>query len=184
MDTLPGSRIGRIRIDAVLGAGGMGTVYRGFDERLERAVALKRSHADKRRSPALRARFMREARVLSKLDHPNICRIYDVIEAGDADYLVLELIEGVTLRERLASLPRGEALRIALEIVRVLELAHAQGIVHRDLKPDNVMITPAGDVKVLDYGLARLVDGTTDSDDATPIDFDFGLDDVAKTVIL
>jgi len=137
------AHIGRIRIDAVLGSGGMGTVYRGFDERLERAVALKRIHADKRRSPALRARFMREARVLSKLDHQNICRIYDVIEAGDADYLVLELIDGVTLRERLASLPREEALRIAVQIVRVLELAHGQGIVHRDLKPDNVMITPA-----------------------------------------
>ena len=184
MDPLPGSRIGRIRIDAVLGAGGMGTVYRGFDERLERAVALKRIHADKRRSPALRARFMREARILSKLDHPNICRIYDVIEAPDADYLVLELIDGVTLRERLPSLSREEALRIALQVARVLELAHGHGIVHRDLKPDNVMITPAGEVKVLDYGLARLVDRTTDGEVAAPIDFDVGVDDIAKTVIL
>jgi tetratricopeptide (TPR) repeat protein len=182
MDTLPGSHIGRIRIDAVLGAGGMGTVYRGFDERLERAVALKRIHADKRRSAALRARFMREARVLSKLDHPNICRIYDVIEADDADYLVLELIDGVTLRQRIEALSRGEALRVILQIARVLALAHGHGIVHRDLKPENVMITPAGEVKVLDYGLARLVDRASDGEPIEAIDFD--VDDIAKTAIL
>jgi serine/threonine protein kinase/tetratricopeptide (TPR) repeat protein len=153
-----GARIGRIRIDALLGVGGMGEVYRAWDERLQRPVALKRIHAEKRLSPALRARLLREARVLSRLDHPNICRIYDLIEADDAHYLVLELIEGVTLRRQMATMTRNEALRIALDVARVLAFAHRHGIVHRDLKPDNIMLTPAGEVKVLDFGLARLTD--------------------------
>ncbi len=152
----PGTRLGRIRIDALLGAGGMGEVYRGFDEKLERTVALKVIHSDKRLSAAMRNRFLREARVLSKLDHPNICRIYDVLERDDGDYLVLEYVEGVTLRDRLEQpLARKEALGIALQIARVLAVTHGRGVVHRDLKPDNVMLTPSGQVKVLDFGLAR-----------------------------
>jgi serine/threonine protein kinase len=151
----PGARLGRIRIDALLGVGGMGSVYRGFDERLERAVAVKEVHAE-HRSSAVRARFLREARALSQLDHPNICRIYDVLERSDGDYLILELIEGETLRHRMArGIPRDEALRIALQVARVLVVAHARGIVHRDLKPENIMLTAAGEVKVLDFGLAR-----------------------------
>ena len=151
----PGSRLGRIRIDALLGVGGMGSVYRGFDERLERTVAVKEVHAANR-SAAIRTRFLREARALSQLDHPNICRIYDVLERADGDYLILEFIEGETLRERMSrGIARDEALRIALAIARVLVVAHGRGIVHRDLKPDNIMLTPAGEVKVLDFGLAR-----------------------------
>src|ERR1051325_1902060 len=108
----PGERIGRIRVDALLGAGGMGEVYRGRDERLERDVALKSIPADRRSYPAVRARFVREARALSKFEHPNICRIYDVVEREDGDYFVLELIDGVSLRERIRHLKRDESIAI------------------------------------------------------------------------
>ena len=177
----PGSRLGRIRIDAFLGAGGMGSVYRGFDERLERAVAVKEVHASNH--PAMRTRFLREARALSQLDHPNICRIYDVLERPDGDFLILELIEGETLRARMGrGIGRDEALRIALQVARVLVVAHARGIVHRDLKPENIMLTAAGEVKVLDFGLARF---SGDIATQTPIEADaFDVDDVDKTAVL
>lgn len=171
-----GSYVGRIRIDALLGAGGMGEVYRGWDEKLERAVALKSITSERRLSPALRTRFLREARVLSKLDHPNICRIWDVLELVDGDWLVLELIDGPTLRERMErDLPKQEAIEIALEIARVLAVAHGRGIIHRDLKPENVMQTTGGVVKVLDFGLARAVEAEYASEtsvDGEPIDLE------------
>ena len=175
-------RIGRIRVDALLGAGGMGEVWRGWDEKLERAVALKVIHGEKQVHAAVRARFLREARVLSQLDHPNICRIYDVLEREDGDYLVLELVEGTTLRARMErGLTKPEALDIVLQIARVLAVTHARGIVHRDLKPENIMLTPDGQVKVLDFGLARPVDPTrvaqTHAEMMVP-------EDVDRTVIL
>lgn len=177
----PGSRLGRIRIDALIGVGGMGSVYRGFDERLERAVAVKEVHATQ--NPGVRTRFLREARALSQLDHPNICRIYDVLERADGDYLILELIEGETLRERMArGLSRDEALRIALQVARVLVVAHSRGIVHRDLKPDNIMLTSSGEVKVLDFGLARFAGDAPAEHLPAPQDFDS--DDVEKTAVL
>src|SRR3954454_22275979 len=176
MPLAAGSHVGRIRIDALLGAGGMGEVYRGWDEKLERAVALKSITSERRLSPALRARFLREARVLSKLDHPNICRIWDVLELVDGDWLGLELIDGPTLRARIENgLPRQEAIAIALQVARVLAVAHGRGIIHRDLKPDNVMQTASGTVKVLDFGLARAVEADyaeTTSSDAEPFDLD------------
>ena len=176
-----GSHVGRIRIDALLGAGGMGEVYRGWDEKLERAVALKSITSERRLSPALRSRFLREARVLSKLDHPNICRIWDVLELVDGDWLVLELIDGPTLRERIEQgLGRQEAIAIALEVARVLAVAHGRGIIHRDLKPDNVMQTAGGTVKVLDFGLARAVE----ADYAEPTSPDAEPFDLEKTVII
>ena len=172
MHISPGSHVGRIRIDALLGSGGMGEVYRGWDERLERTVAVKVLHGDKRLTPSLRGRMLREAKALSRLDHPNICRIYDVIERDDADYLVLELVEGHDLRAAmLQGLSRAESLRIALQIAQVLVVAHAHGIVHRDLKPENVMLTDAGEVKVLDFGIARLVETDTHSIPLTADDF-------------
>ncbi|HKR63324.1 MAG TPA: serine/threonine-protein kinase, partial [Thermoanaerobaculia bacterium] len=178
----PGSRIGRIRIDALLGTGGMGEVYRGWDEKLERAVALKVVHADKRLSAAMHHRFLREARVLSKLDHPNICRIYDVLEREDGDYLVLELVEGATLRARLHELSRSEAIGVALDVARVLAVTHARAIVHRDLKPDNIMITPAGQVKVLDFGLARAI---VEHEHVAPLTVEeLTADDYEKTAVL
>ena len=181
MPLQPGTRIGRIRVEELLGAGGMGEVYRGWDEKLERAVALKVVHGDKRLSPSMRARFLREAQMLSKLDHPNICRIYDVLEREDGDYLVLELVEGTTLRETMQEpAPQARTLEIALQVARVLAAAHARGIVHRDLKPDNIMLTPDGQVKVLDFGLARTIEGMH----ASSVPMDIVADDLEKTAVL
>ena len=181
MPLASGSRIGRIRVEALLGSGGMGEVWRGFDEKLERPVALKIVHADKRFSAAMRGRFLREARLLSKLDHPNICRIYDVLERDDGDYLVLELVEGTTLRKRAPELSKERIVEIALQVARVLAATHARGIIHRDLKPDNIMLTPSGEVKVLDFGLARAVGD--DAHESLPVT-DFATDDQEKTAVL
>ena len=134
----------------------MGAVYAGHDEKLDRKVALKVLHADQRLDVEARDRLLREARALSKVDHPNICRIHDYIDTGDVDLLVLEFIDGRTLQSAIDDgLPHAEKLRIARTIAEVLVRAHRAGIVHRDLKPENVMLTKAGEVKVLDFGLAR-----------------------------
>ncbi|MEO8380941.1 MAG: serine/threonine-protein kinase [Acidobacteriota bacterium] len=156
---LSGKRFGHIRVTEPLGEGGMGAVYAGFDETLRRRVAVKVLQDDQRLDPEARARLIREARSLSQLDHPNICRIHDYIEGEEVDLLVLEYIEGTTLQESIEKgLTPAEKLRIAAAIAEVLIVAHRAGIVHRDLKPDNVMLTPAGQVKVLDFGLARWVE--------------------------
>ena len=134
----------------------MGEVYAGVDETLKRRVALKAVRAEHRLDARAKARFLREAQILSNLDHPNICRVYSYVEAADQDWLVLELIEGRNMRAALdAGIPVQQRLSIALQLAQVLIVTHAAGIVHRDLKPGNVMITPAGHVKVLDFGLAR-----------------------------
>ena len=150
--------VSHYRVVEPIGAGGMGEVYLAHDETLKRKVALKAIRADHRLNPTTRARFIREAQVLSQLDHPNICRVYDYIETPDTDWIVLELIEGQTLRTAMhRSLPLQQKLRIATQIADVLVATHAAGVVHRDLKPGNVMLTPAGDVKVLDFGLSATV---------------------------
>ncbi|RKY20610.1 MAG: hypothetical protein DRQ55_07080 [Planctomycetota bacterium] len=153
-------RVGSIRIDGVLGEGGMGTVYIGFDETLQRKVALKSIRADRRLGAVATKRFLREARTLSQLEHRGICRIHGYEEQDGCDYLVLEYVEGATLGRHIqsGSLTGRHRLRIARQIADALAAAHAKGIVHRDLKPDNVMITPDGQVKVLDFGLARHAD--------------------------
>jgi eukaryotic-like serine/threonine-protein kinase len=133
----------------------MGTVYAGYDETLRRRVALKVLQADYRLDPEAKARLIREARSLSQLDHPNICRIHDYIEGDEVDLLVLEYIEGRTLSDSIPDLGHADKLRIGAAIAEVLVAAHRQGIIHRDLKPDNVMMTATGQVKVLDFGLAR-----------------------------
>ena len=164
-----GARIGHIRVLGVLGQGGMGDVYRGVDERLNRPVALKAIRAEHRPSAEWRARFMREAQALSALDHPGICRIYDYIEAPEGDFLVLELIEGVTLAEAAHhGMSRARKLHVAMEVADALAAAHRKGIVHRDLKPENVMITPAGTAKILDFGLARRDSDETDDAGTAP----------------
>jgi serine/threonine-protein kinase len=133
----------------------MGEVFAGVDETLQRRVALKAIRADHRLRADARARFLREARLLSQLDHPHICRVYDYVEGFDTDWLVMELIEGKTLRTALDSnLDHATKLRIAEQIADVLVATHAEGIVHRDLKPGNIMLTGNAVVKVLDFGIA------------------------------
>ena len=156
--TIPtlGEKIGHIRVTEFLATGGMGDVYAGYDEKLGRRVALKAIRSEHRLDAEAKARFLREARILSQLEHPRICRIHDLVEGEDSDVLVLELIQGKSLREAIRSGPDpAQCMRMAREIVDVLAVAHAKGVVHRDLKPDNVMVDAGGDVKVLDFGLAR-----------------------------
>lgn len=154
------THIGRIRILGLLGRGGMGQVYEGFDEKLERKVAVKRIDDTHRFDSETRHRLEQEAKLLSRLDHPNICRIYDVVEDGEHDYLVLELISGSNLREVMQRNPdRQKKLHLAQQIARALAAAHSEGVVHRDLKPDNVMVTHDGAVKVFDFGIAHSIRG-------------------------
>ncbi len=156
--TLVGSKLRHFNIVAALGQGGMGDVYAAYDENLKRKVAVKAISPGRGLTPAAKARFLREAQLLSQLDHPGICRIFDYLEIDGSDFLILELIEGQTLREADEDLDFGAKLDIAIQIAAVLDTAHTEGIVHRDLKPDNVMLTPDGLVKLLDFGLARSLD--------------------------
>ena len=150
------SRLGPYEIVAPLGAGGMGEVYRARDTRLGREVAIKVLPQHLSAHPEVRARFEREARTVSSLNHPSICVLHDVGREGDVDYLVLELVEGETLADRLARgpLPIADVLRIGGQIADALDKAHRAGVVHRDLKPGNVMLTKSG-AKLMDFGLAR-----------------------------
>jgi eukaryotic-like serine/threonine-protein kinase len=147
-------QFGPYRVVSLLGAGGMGEVYRAHDSKLGRDVAIKALPLEFARDPERLTRFRREARTLASLNHPSIAAIYGLEESGDADCLVLELVEGETPR---GPLPVGDALRIAKQIAEALEAAHDKGIVHRDLKPANVKVTPEGRVKVLDFGLAKAI---------------------------
>ena len=147
----PQSTIGHYRITAKLGAGGMGEVWRAIDTKLGREVAVKVLPASLTQDPEGMARFEREAKVLALLNHPNIAQIYGVEDCA----LVMEMVEGQTLK---GPLPVGTALDYARQIADALEAAHEKGIVHRDLKPGNIMVTPAGVVKVLDFGLARVAE--------------------------
>ena len=152
-----GTRIGPYEIVAPLGKGGMGEVYRARDPRLNREVAIKSLPELFSLDPERTSRFEREAQMLAALTHPNIASIYGVEETAGARHLVLELVPGETLAARLESgaLPLAESLGIARQIAEALEAAHEKGIIHRDLKPGNVMLTPDGQVKVLDFGLAK-----------------------------
>src|SRR6202795_3965769 len=153
----PDTRLGPYEILAPLGAGGMGEVYRARDSRLDREVAIKVLPETFARDPERVARFQREAKVLASLNHPHIAAIYGFEEANAVRFLVLELVEGETLADRLkiGPLPVDEALSICKQIAEAVETAHEQGVIHRDLKPANVKITPDGKVKVLDFGLAK-----------------------------
>jgi len=156
MPLTPGTRLGPYEVSAPIGAGGMGEVYRAKDTRLGRDVAVKVLPQHLSSSVEVRARFEREARTISSLNHPHICTLHDVGREGETDYLVMELVEGETLAERLTRgrLPVAEVLRIGAQIADALDRAHRAGVVHRDLKPGNVMLTRSG-AKLMDFGLAR-----------------------------
>ena len=149
---LTGQRVGSYLIEELIGAGGMGQVYRARDTRLDRDVAIKVLPQEFAQDPDRVARFEREATILASLNHPNIAHIHG-IETDGILALVMEYVRGDTLAGRL--LPTAEALKVAHQIAAALEAAHEKGIVHRDLKPANVMVTPSGLVKVLDSGLAK-----------------------------
>jgi serine/threonine protein kinase len=157
MALAPGARLGVYEVRALIGAGGMAEVYRGHDSRLNRDVALKILPDIFALDPDRLARFRREAQVLASLNHSNIASIFGFEESDGVHALVLELVEGPSLADRIAKgpLPLDEALAIARQIADAFEMAHSQGIVHRDLKPANSKIRPDGTVKVLDFGLAK-----------------------------
>ena len=173
MSLTPGTRLGVYEVTAKIGEGGMGEVYQARDTTLDRDVALKVLPEAFTADPDRLARFQREAKVLASLNHPNIGAIYGLESSEDTQALVLELIEGPTLSERIAEgpIPVDEALTIATQIADALEAAHERGIVHRDLKPANVKVRPDGTVKVLDFGLAKAVtpeaSGTSGSESPT-----------------
>jgi Tol biopolymer transport system component/predicted Ser/Thr protein kinase len=158
MSLSTGTRLGPYEIQAPIGAGGMGEVYRARDTRLERTVAVKVLPAHLSASSEVRQRFEREAKAISQLSHPHICALYDVGNQDGVEFLVMEYLEGETLSDRLVRGPLAfdQVLRYGLEIAGALDKAHRQGIVHRDLKPGNVMLTKSG-VKLLDFGLAKAV---------------------------
>ena len=160
MAITPGARLGPYKILSALGAGGMGEVYRAADTKLKRDVAVKVLPAALASDPDRLARFQREAEVLASLNHPHIAHIYGLEDADGVKALVMELVDGVTLADRIGrgGLALDEALPIARQIAEALEAAHAQGIIHRDLKPANVKVRPDGTVKVLDFGLAKAMD--------------------------
>src|SRR5262245_47573222 len=156
MQFTPGTKLGPYEISSPLGAGGMGEVYRAKDTRLGRDVAIKVLPQHLSSNPEVRARFEREARTVSSLNHPNICTLFDVGRDGDTDYLVMELIDGESLAQRLSrgALPPSDVLKLGEQVADALDRAHRAGVIHRDLKPGNVMVTRSG-AKVLDFGLAR-----------------------------
>ena len=157
MPLLNGSRLGPYEILAPIGAGGMGEVYRGRDTRLDRTIAVKILPARFSADAVRKQRFEREARAISALNHPNICQLYDVGDQDGIQYLVMEFLEGETLGERLraGALPVADALKIAIQIAEALDTAHSRGVIHRDLKPANLFLTKRGEVKILDFGLAK-----------------------------
>src|SRR5262245_31796361 len=165
MSLTVGTKLGSLEITALLGKGGMGEVYRARDTKLKRDVAIKVLPDELSRDTDRVNRFQREAEVLASLNHPNIAAIYDIQEVNGSRFLILELIEGETLADRIARgpIPLEEALNIAKYICEALQAAHEKGIIHRDLKPANVKITPDGTVKVLDFGLAKVAEGQADA---------------------
>jgi len=156
MTLATGTRLGPYEIVVPLGAGGMGEVYRAKDPRLGRDVAIKVLPQHLSANPEVRARFEREAKTVSSLNHPNICTLFDVGREGDTDYLVMELVDGETLAQKLTrgALQSAEVLKLGAQIADALDRAHRAGVIHRDLKPGNVMLTKSG-AKLMDFGLAR-----------------------------
>src|SRR5262250_1127295 len=158
MPLAPGTKLGPYEIVSVLGAGGMGEVYRARDTRLGRDIAVKILPKEMSADAVRKQRFDREAKTISGLNHPNICTLHDVGSQDGVDYLVMECVEGETLAKRLEKgpLPLEQVLKYGAQLADALDKAHRAGIVHRDLKPGNIMLT-AGGAKLLDFGLAKPV---------------------------
>src|SRR5947207_793484 len=170
MDLKPGTRFGPYEIVSPLGAGGMGVVYRARDTRLGRDVAIKVLQAEYANDAERLRRFEQEARATSTLNHPNILSVFDVGTWEGSPYIVSELLEGVTLREHLRAgkLPDKKGLDFASQVARGLAAAHQKGIVHRDLKPENLFLMKDGRAKILDFGLAKLLEqGVADPEGKT-----------------
>ena len=167
-----GQKLGRYTIVEKIGAGGMGVVYRAHDERLDRDVALKVLPPGTFGDKAVRRRFRKEALALSHLNHPNIATVHDFDTQDGVDFLVMELVPGSTLDEKLSAgaLSEKETLRLGVQLAQGLSLAHEQGVVHRDLKPGNLRVTPDGRLKILDFGLAKLLQPTVHSDSTTSVE--------------
>jgi serine/threonine protein kinase len=167
-----GRTVKHYEIESEIGRGGMGVVYRARDTRLNRVVALKCLPPELSRDDDRKGRFVREARAACAVNHPAIAQIFDVDETEDGLFIVMELVEGRTVRDLL----RGQeldvlgALEIAMQVASGLAKAHAGGVIHRDIKADNIIVTPDGHAKILDFGLAKLVDsGPTNTDGATAL---------------
>lgn len=150
-------KVGPYQIESHIGSGGMGEVYRAYDARLDRRVALKQIKPEAARRPQIRKRFLREARAAARLSHPTVVQVHDILHEGGSDWIVMELAEGRSLRDILRPGPLSFALtlELAVELAAGLTFAHEHGIVHRDLKSDNVVLTPTGRAKILDFGLAK-----------------------------
>ena len=164
MPLVPGTKLGPYEIGVPLGEGGMGEVYRARDTRLERTVAIKILPVRFSADPMRRQRFEREARAISALSHPGICHLYDVGNQNEIHYLVMEFLEGETLGDRLRSgaLPISDSLKIGIQVADALDTAHRSGVIHRDLKPTNLFLSKRGDVKILDFGLAKAANSDED----------------------
>src|SRR6185369_11172306 len=156
----PGALLGPYKLEAKLGAGGMGEVYRAKDLRLGRTVAIKVLPHDKVADPERKKRFLQEARAASALNHPNIVTLHDIANDNGIDYMVMEYVPGKSLDKLITpkGLPLTEVIGYTTQIASALAAAHAAGIVHRDIKPANVIVTPESQVKILDFGLAKLVE--------------------------
>src|SRR5438552_15848208 len=169
MGAAPGAKFGSYEVVSCLGVGGMGEVYQAHDTKLGRDVALKIVRPEFAADPERVLRFRREALALAALNHPHIATVHEFNEADGTAFLVMELVPGETLRDRMLSgrLTMTEALRIGRQVAEALEAAHDKGIIHRDLKPANIKITPEGTVKVLDFGLAKATSDDTSNPDLT-----------------